>query len=49
MVYMDAPGVIVRCVHCDTVLLRMATDGERCWLDLRGITCLQINPGVLAR
>lgn len=43
MVYMDAPGLVMRCVHCNTVLIRVAKGGERYWLDLRGAVCLQID------
>jgi hypothetical protein len=45
MVYADAPGMIMRCVHCDTVLIRMVRGGGRTWLDMRGVVCLQIPTG----
>jgi hypothetical protein len=41
--YMDAPGVVVRCVHCDHVLIKIAQGGDRIWLDLRGVVCLQFT------
>lgn len=41
-VYVDAPGMIVRCLHCDSVLIRVAHGGGRYWLDMRGAACLQI-------
>jgi hypothetical protein len=44
--YMDAPGVVIRCVHCDTVLIRAVHGGGRYWLDLRGAVCLQIDEQV---
>ncbi len=44
-VYMDAPGMVMRCSHCDNVLVRVVHGGGRYWLDLRGVVCLQINEG----
>lgn len=41
--YVKAPGVVLRCVHCDAVLLRVVRDGDRCWLDLRGLRWLQLS------
>jgi hypothetical protein len=42
MVYADAPGMVMRCLHCNTVLIRVAQGGGRTWLDMRGVVCLQI-------
>ena len=42
LVYMDAPGVVVRCLHCESVLIHVAHGGKRYWLDMRGAACLQI-------
>ena len=45
-VYTDAPGVIARCPGCSEVMLRLVRGPGRAWLDLRGITCLQLTlPG----
>jgi hypothetical protein len=41
-VYVDAPGTVVRCADCDTVLLRVVTAPGRTWLDLRGLSYLQV-------
>lgn len=41
-VYVDAPGTVVRCAGCDTVLLRVVTAPDRIWLDLRGLAYLQL-------
>jgi hypothetical protein len=41
-VYRDAPGAVARCPGCDAVLLRLVRGPERAWLDLRGLTCLEI-------
>jgi hypothetical protein len=41
--YLDGPGAVVRCAHCNTVLIRVAKGGGRYWLDLRGAICVQID------
>ena len=42
-VYVDAPGAVVCCADCDAVLLRVVTAPGRTWLDLRGLSYLQIG------
>jgi hypothetical protein len=42
-VYTDAPGVVARCRGCGAVMLRLVRGPGRAWLDLRGITCLQLT------
>jgi hypothetical protein len=34
--------VVARCPVCDRVLLRLVRDRGRAWLDLRGLTYLQL-------
>jgi hypothetical protein len=41
-VYLDAPGAVARCPGCDAVLLRLVRGPDRAWLDLRGLTSLEI-------
>jgi hypothetical protein len=41
--YMDAPGVVLRCVSCNAVQLRLVRTGGRAWLDLRGMQVLEIH------
>jgi hypothetical protein len=43
MVYANAPGTVLRCPKCEAVLMRMVADGDRYWLDVRGITWLEIH------
>jgi hypothetical protein len=43
MVYSNAPGVVLRCPKCESVLMRIVKDGGRHWLDVRGITWLEIQ------
>jgi hypothetical protein len=42
-VYANAPGTVLRCPRCQSVLLRVAGNGSRYWLDVRGITWLEIH------
>jgi hypothetical protein len=41
-VYLDAPGLVARCAGCEAVLLRLVQSPEHTWLDLRGLTYLQL-------
>ncbi len=41
-VFDHAPGVVARCPNCDEVLLRLVRGPGRAWLDLRGLTYLQL-------
>ena len=41
--YVDAPGTVLRCIHCESVVLRFVQDGDRYWLDLRGLRWLQLS------
>jgi hypothetical protein len=42
LVYPDGPGLITRCATCGEVLLRIVRGPDRAWLDLRGVSCLQV-------
>jgi hypothetical protein len=41
-VFDHAPGLVARCPNCDRVLLRMVQSPDRAWLDLRGLSYLQL-------
>jgi ribosomal protein S27E len=41
-VFDHAPSVVARCLTCDQVLLRLERGPGRAWLDLRGLTYLQV-------
>jgi hypothetical protein len=41
-VYTNAPGMIARCPTCDEITVRLVRGEDRAWLDLRGISCLQV-------
>jgi Family of unknown function (DUF6510) len=42
-VYVHAPGVVVRCCHCEAVLMRIVQGGGRIWLDLSGVSCIELR------
>jgi hypothetical protein len=41
-VFDHAPGVVARCPTCDQALLRLVRGPGRAWMDLRGLTWLQL-------
>jgi hypothetical protein len=41
--YVHAPGVVLRCSSCDAVLLRVMQNRNRIWLDMRGVSLLQLE------
>jgi hypothetical protein len=41
-VYMDAPGTVVRCAHCKSVLMRVVRGPDRTWLDLSGLGSVEL-------
>ena len=43
MVFVDAPGVVVRCRDCKGVLLRLVGTPTRYWLDLSGLDHLEVD------
>jgi hypothetical protein len=42
-VYMQSPGVVARCAVCQNVLLRVVSVRQRVFLDLRGMTYLNLD------
>jgi uncharacterized protein DUF6510 len=40
-VYMNAPGVVVRCPSCSNVLMRIVQGRGRYWIDFSGMRCLE--------
>jgi uncharacterized protein DUF6510 len=47
-VYMDAPGLVARCVACEHVLLRLVNVRQRTLVDLRGMTYLSFDTSRLS-
>jgi hypothetical protein len=41
-VYMDAPGTVVRCVNCKSVVMRIVRAPGRTWLDLSGLSSVEL-------
>jgi hypothetical protein len=41
-VYVRAPGTVVRCPHCEAVLMRIVRGRDRVWLDLQGVRTLEL-------
>ena len=39
MAYVDAPGIVLRCVGCESVLLRVARSDKRVWFELCAQVC----------
>jgi len=42
-VYLRAPGIVVRCPGCESVLLRIVRSERRTWLDLSGLRTLELD------
>lgn len=42
MVYPDQMGLVVRCRNCNDVLMTVVIGPDRSWLDLSGISSLQL-------
>ena len=42
-VYAQAPGAVVRCPGCEAVLLRVVRGEGRIWLELQGVSCLELR------
>jgi hypothetical protein len=37
-------GHVLRCPHCDSVLMRVVRAGTRVWIDLSGVRSLELRP-----
>jgi hypothetical protein len=42
-VYVDCPGVVVRCRHCHNVMLTIVRGPEHTWVDLGGTRGLELG------
>lgn len=40
--FVGGPGTVLRCSHCHSILGRLVRARDSVWLDLRGMTTLQI-------
>ena len=41
-VYVDCPGVVIRCPHCQNVLITVVRGPERSWIGLRGTSMMEL-------
>jgi hypothetical protein len=41
-VYARGPGTVLRCPHCDDVLMKIVATEDRLWVDLRGLRTLEL-------
>lgn len=41
--YLHAPGLVLRCLSCGTVQVRIVCAPGRAWLDFSGLRCLQVD------
>lgn len=41
--YVHAPGTVLRCPRCLSVLVRVVRGPDRLWLDARGVSCLELR------
>jgi Family of unknown function (DUF6510) len=44
-VFMDAPGLVVRCRNCESVLLVLVSGEGRYWLGSQGLAWLELGAG----
>jgi Family of unknown function (DUF6510) len=42
-VYVKAPGTVARCRHCDGVLMKIVQGPDRTWLDLSGVSVIELR------
>jgi hypothetical protein len=42
-VYVHAPGVVVRCRHCEDVMLQIVRGPTRTWIDVTGTKRLELG------
>ena len=43
VVFLDAPGLVVRCRSCESVLMRVVESENNLWLDVRGLSYLEFD------
>jgi hypothetical protein len=43
LVYAHGMGTVMRCPHCDAVVLRIGRTASRLWLDMTGARCIVIT------
>ena len=43
MVYVSGAGTVVRCATCDNVLAVLVDAGDRAWIDLAGVSAIEVR------
>ena len=43
VVYLNAPGVVVRCPSCDHVQMKIVQGRGKYWIDMSGVRCLEFS------
>jgi Zn finger protein HypA/HybF involved in hydrogenase expression len=43
VVYLKAPGVVVRCPSCDVVQMKIVRSRDRYWIDMSGVRLLEFS------
>jgi hypothetical protein len=43
LAYVHGPGSVIRCPRCNAVLMRIVHRADRYWIDVRGISCLELG------
>ena len=46
--YLEAPGLVLRCVSCNFVQIRLVRAPRHAWLDLSGVDMIRIDRGANA-
>lgn len=41
-VYVCSPGTVIRCRHCEAVMMRIVDSPDRVWVDLRGVASVEL-------
>jgi Family of unknown function (DUF6510) len=42
-VYVCSPGTVVRCRHCQAVMMRIVEGRDRVWMDVSGVASLELK------
>ena len=43
VVYLNAPGAVVRCPSCDHVQMKIVHGRGKYWIDMSGVRCLEFS------
>ena len=41
--FVHAMGAVVRCSGCEAALVRLVRGNDRAWLDMSGVSCLEVR------